>query len=128
VLNTTSRDAFNAIRMLKEADPQRYAPANGADYPRSASARRCADRAARQGGSRPRGRVRRIGQLGSPRQRRRRDGQLANRLDDLRRGIAALVRDLGDRMQDVVILTMSEFGRTVAENGNRGTDTATATR
>ena len=49
-------------------------------------------------------------------------GQLAARLDDFGRGIAALVRDLGDRMQDVVILTMSEFGRAVAENGNRGTD------
>jgi uncharacterized protein (DUF1501 family) len=49
-------------------------------------------------------------------------GQLAVRLDDFSRGIAALVRDLGDRMADVMILTMSEFGRAVAENGNRGTD------
>jgi uncharacterized protein (DUF1501 family) len=49
-------------------------------------------------------------------------GLLANRLDDFARGIAALVRDLGDRMADVVIMTMSEFGRAVAENGNRGTD------
>ena len=49
-------------------------------------------------------------------------GQLANRLADFSGGIAALVRDLGDRMNDVMILTMSEFGRTVAENGNRGTD------
>ncbi len=49
-------------------------------------------------------------------------GVLANRLDDLARGIAALTRDLGDRMQDVVVMTMSEFGRTVAENGARGTD------
>jgi uncharacterized protein (DUF1501 family) len=49
-------------------------------------------------------------------------GQLANRLDDLARGIAALVRDLGDRMSDTLILTMSEFGRAVAENGSRGTD------
>ena len=30
--------------------------------------------------------------------------------------------DLGDRMEDVLILTMSEFGRAVAENGSRGTD------
>jgi uncharacterized protein (DUF1501 family) len=43
-------------------------------------------------------------------------------LTDFGGGLAALVRDLGDRMSDVMILTMSEFGRTVAENGNRGTD------
>ena len=49
-------------------------------------------------------------------------GQIANRLDDFSRGITALVRDLGPRMADVVVLTMSEFGRAVAENGNRGTD------
>ncbi len=49
-------------------------------------------------------------------------GQIANRLDDFSRGVAALAQDLGDRMSDTVILTMSEFGRSVAENGSRGTD------
>jgi len=49
-------------------------------------------------------------------------GQLANRLDDFARGLAALTRDLGDRMADTLIVTMSEFGRAVAENGSRGTD------
>ena len=49
-------------------------------------------------------------------------GQMANRLDDFSRGVAALARDLGDRLADTVILTMSEFGRAVAENGSRGTD------
>jgi uncharacterized protein (DUF1501 family) len=123
VLHQTSKDAFNAIRMLKSADPSRYAPENGAEYPRSAYGEA----------------LKQIAQLikadvglevafaesgnwdhhvneGAG------VGLLANRLDDFARGIAALVRDLGDRMADVVIMTMSEFGRAVAENGNRGTD------
>ncbi|HXV50198.1 MAG TPA: DUF1501 domain-containing protein [Candidatus Binatia bacterium] len=49
-------------------------------------------------------------------------GQLANRLRELAAGLAAFDRDLGDRMADVVVLTLSEFGRTARENGNRGTD------
>ena len=49
-------------------------------------------------------------------------GQLANRLREFGDGVAALVADLGDRMGDVVILTMTEFGRTARENGNGGTD------
>lgn len=49
-------------------------------------------------------------------------GLLATRLEDFARSLAALVADLGDRFADTVIVTMSEFGRTVAENGTRGTD------
>ncbi len=49
-------------------------------------------------------------------------GQMANRLKDLGDGLAAFYRDVGDRMDDVVLITMSEFGRTARENGNRGTD------
>ena len=45
----------------------------------------------------------------------------AARLDDFSQSLAALVADLGDRMADTIILTMSEFGRTVAENGCRAT-------
>jgi uncharacterized protein (DUF1501 family) len=54
-------------------------------------------------------------------------GQLAARLREFGEGLAALDRDLGPRMSDVVVLTMSEFGRTVRENGNRGTDHGHAT-
>src|SRR5262249_51967990 len=54
-------------------------------------------------------------------------GQLAARLDDFSKSIGALVQDLGDRMADVTILTMSEFGRTARQNGNGGTDHGHAT-
>ena len=49
-------------------------------------------------------------------------GQLANRLRNLADGISAFYRDLGDRGEDVMLVTLSEFGRTARENGNRGTD------
>ncbi|MBM4259882.1 MAG: DUF1501 domain-containing protein [Deltaproteobacteria bacterium] len=49
-------------------------------------------------------------------------GQLANRLKEFGAGLAAFYQDLGDRMDDVLVVTMSEFGRTAKENGNRGTD------
>jgi uncharacterized protein (DUF1501 family) len=49
-------------------------------------------------------------------------GQLANLLNEFGQTLAAFHQDLGDRMNDVVLVTMSEFGRTVRENGDRGTD------
>jgi uncharacterized protein (DUF1501 family) len=128
LLYGTGRETFEAVKMLKTAAPQRLAPANGAIYPRG-----------RFGDS-----LKQIAQLiradvglevafadvggwdthaGQGNER----GQLAVRLKDFAEGLAALDRDLGPRMSDVVVLTMSEFGRTVRENGNRGTDHGHAT-
>jgi uncharacterized protein (DUF1501 family) len=123
VLNGTGREAFSAIKTLRTTDPSTYQPAPGADYPRSPfgqALRQIAqltkanvglevafadvggwDTHANQGGA---------------------QGQLAARLDDFARAIAALVTDLGDRMEDTVVLTMSEFGRAVNQNGSGGTD------
>jgi uncharacterized protein (DUF1501 family) len=50
------------------------------------------------------------------------NNQLANLLREFSNAIAAFCQDMGDRMEDVVIVTMSEFGRTVEENGTGGTD------
>ena len=117
------RETFEAVNLLKQANPGQYKPENGAQYPRNpfgTSLLQIAqlikagvglevaftdvggwDTHVNQGNSR---------------------GQLANLLQQFSAGIAALYQDLGQRMDDVVILTMSEFGRTVHENGNRGTD------
>ena len=123
VLNRTGSEAFDAVKMLKSADPSRYQPDNGAEYPRSGygeALRQIAQLVKADVGlevafAEAGGWDTHVNQGSAA-------GQLATRLADFGQGIAALARDLGDRMDDVVILTMSEFGRAVAENGNRGTD------
>lgn len=50
------------------------------------------------------------------------NNQLSNLLYQFSNAIAAFCEDLGDRLEDVAIVTMSEFGRTVEENGTGGTD------
>jgi uncharacterized protein (DUF1501 family) len=49
-------------------------------------------------------------------------GQLANRLQRFGEGLSGLAQGLGSAYQNTVILILSEFGRTVAQNGNGGTD------
>ena len=123
VLNGTGREAFDAIKMLKDADPLRYQPEHGADYPPSPFGQ-----ALKQIAQLIKANVgvevafADIGGWDTHVNQGAAQGQLAGRLNDFSRGIAALVADLGDRMADTVVLTMSEFGRAVSENGNRGTD------
>jgi uncharacterized protein (DUF1501 family) len=123
LLHGTGRETFEAVKLLKSANAAGLPPAHGAVYPRG-----------RFGEA-----MRQIAQLiradvgleiafadmegwdthvaqGSE------QGQLGNRLREFGAALAAFAQDLGDRMTDVVVLTMSEFGRTVFENGNRGTD------
>src|SRR3954452_10015541 len=112
-----------AAKTLKAADPARYQPEHGADYPRSAFGQALrqiaqltkADVGLEVAFAEVGGWDTHVGQGAA-------QGQLATRLDDFGRSLAALVTDLGDRMADTVVLTMSEFGRAVNENGNRGTD------
>jgi uncharacterized protein (DUF1501 family) len=123
LVHGSGTEMFEALKVLRAANPQRYRPAAGVEYPRSAFGQRLLqiaqlikagvglevafadvggwDTHVNQGGA---------------------QGQLATRLGDFSSSIAALVADLGDRMGDVVILTMSEFGRTVRQNGTGGTD------
>ena len=59
--------------------------------------------------------------MGPSRERRHTQGQLANLTREFSQSIAAFWTDLGDLARHVIV-TMSEFGRTARENGNRGTD------
>jgi uncharacterized protein (DUF1501 family) len=123
VLNGVGRDAFDAMKTLKQADPSRYRPEHGAQYPRSAfgqSLQQIAQLCKADIGLEIA--FAEVGGWDTHVNQGTTQGQLATRLNDFGLSIAALVTDLGDRMADSVVLTMSEFGRAVAENGNRGTD------
>ena len=128
LLHGTGRETFEAVKMLKSAGAARIPPANGAEYGRSKFAQ-----SMRQIAQLIRADVglevafADIGGWDTHVAQGAEQGQLANHLRDLGQGLAAFAQDLGDRMSDVVVLTMSEFGRTVAENGNRGTDHGHAT-
>lgn len=123
VLHGSAQETFDAVKMLKTANPVQYTPSAGANYPRG-----------RFGDS-----LKQLAQLikanlgvqvafadiggwdhhvneGST------EGQIANVLSDFSGSLAAFWTDLGDLGEDTIVVTMSEFGRTVRENGNRGTD------
>jgi uncharacterized protein (DUF1501 family) len=122
-LRGVGTETFEAIEQLRKINPDAYEPENGAQYPRGRFGQSLMeiaelfkagvglevafldsggwDHHVNEGGV---------------------QGQLANLLRDLGQGIAAFHQDMGDRMGDVVFVSMSEFGRTAHENGNHGTD------
>jgi uncharacterized protein (DUF1501 family) len=123
VVHAAGGEMFEAVKALKAANPQQYIPRNGADYPRSPFGQHLrqiaqlinADVGLEIAFADVGGWDTHVNQGGAT-------GQLANRFDDFAKAIHALVTDLGDRMADVTIMTMSEFGRTARQNGNGGTD------
>ncbi len=123
VLTGTAGEAFDAMRTLASSGSSPYRAANGAQYPRSPFGQALQEiaRLAKAGVGLEVA-FAESGQWDHHVNEGGATGQIANRLDDFANGIAALAQDLGDRMADTIILTMSEFGRAVAENGNRGTD------
>ena len=123
LVHGAGREMFEAVRLLQSANPQRYQPANGAEYPRSQFGQRLREIAQLiRSGVGIEVAFADVGGWDTHVNQGAANGQLAARLTDFSRAIAALVTDLGDRMNDVVILSMSEFGRMVRQNGNGGTD------
>jgi len=122
-LGGTAKESFEAAKILKSADPQKLQPENGAVYPNNPlgnSLKQIAQLIKANVGlevafTDVSGWDTHAGEGGA-------QGQLANNLRNFSDAIAAFTKDLGSRMGDVVLVTMSEFGRTVRENGNRGTD------
>ncbi len=123
VLHGTGEETFDAVKMLKSADPAKYRPAAGANYPRG----RFGD-AMRQTAQLIKANLgvqvafTDIGGWDHHVNEGNTQGQLANVLRDFSQSLSAFYIDLGDLAENTVVITMSEFGRTARENGNRGTD------
>ena len=123
VLRGVGAETFEAIDQLKKINPDAYEPENGAQYPNNRFGKSLmeiaelfkADVGLEVAFLDSGGWDHHVNEGGV-------QGQLSNLLHDLGQGIAAFHQDMGDRMGDVVFVSMSEFGRTVRENGNRGTD------
>jgi uncharacterized protein (DUF1501 family) len=126
MLHGTGKETFNAVKLMQSIQKQTYVPANGASYGNGGFGKSLQQIAqliksnvgvevafADIGGWDTH--VNEVG--GQPT-----NGQLANNLTQFGQALAAFYQDLGDRMEDVTLVTMSEFGRTVKENGDRGTD------
>jgi len=123
LLHGTGRGTFEAIKVLRAANPAQIAPAPGVEYPKGPFGERLATIAQLiKAGVGLEVAFADVGGWDTHVAQGNEQGVLAARLAQFAEALVALDRDLGDRMENVVVLTMSEFGRTVRENGNRGTD------
>ena len=117
------RETFEAVNFLKKANPAQYKPENGAQYPRTPFGNSLLQTAQLiKAGVGLEIAFTDVGGWDTHVNEGSSRGQLSNLLQQFSSGISALYSDLGSLMDDVIVLTMSEFGRTVRENGNRGTD------
>jgi uncharacterized protein (DUF1501 family) len=119
-LRAAGRETFEAMAMLQTIQRQPYHPAGGADYPRGrlgANLQQIAQLIKSDVGVEMA-----FADVGGWDHHVNEAPQLANLLTDYGQALTAFWKDMGDRMNDVVLVTMSEFGRTAHENGNRGTD------
>src|SRR6266542_267821 len=122
-LGGTGRETFEAVNYLKRVNPAQYQPENGAQYPRTPFGNSLLQIAQLiKAGVGLEVAFTDLGGWDTHVNEGNARGQLGNLLQQFGNGITALCTDLGQRMDDVLILTMSEFGRTARENGNRGTD------
>ncbi|HVP63659.1 MAG TPA: DUF1501 domain-containing protein [candidate division Zixibacteria bacterium] len=123
VLHGTAQETFDAVKMLKSINPSQYRPAAGVFYPRGRfadSLRQCAQLIKANVGVQVA--FVDIGGWDHHVNEGSTQGQLANRLTEFSQSITAFWNDLGSLADETLILTMTEFGRTAHENGNRGTD------
>jgi uncharacterized protein (DUF1501 family) len=118
-LGAAGKETFEAIRMIESINRAAYVPANGAQYQGQfgQSLQQIARLIKADVGVEAA-----FADIGGWDHHSNETPQLSGLLVQFGASLSAFARDLGDRMEDIVLVTMSEFGRTVQEDGNGGTD------
>jgi len=123
IFHAAGEETFEAVKMLRAANPAQYQPAAGADYPNSEFGNRLKQVAQLlKSNLGVEAAFTDVGGWDTHQNQGSVEGQLAGRLRDFSESIAAFWRDMGDDAENVTLVTMSEFGRTARENGTGGTD------
>ncbi|RZU39556.1 DUF1501 domain-containing protein [Edaphobacter modestus] len=123
ILHGTGRETFEAVKMLRAADPSKYQPATGVTYPGTSfgnSLRQLAQLLKSNLGVEAA--FSDIGGWDTHQNQGNSQGQLANRLREFSDSISAFWKDMDGDAGNVTLVTMSEFGRTARQNGTGGTD------
>ncbi len=123
LLKETGKESFDAVKMLQKTDTRNYQPAGNAVYPNSSlgnSLKQIAQLIKMDVGlevafAESGGWDTHFNQGAST-------GIFARNVTDLSNSITAFWTDLGSFQDDLTVMTMTEFGRTVKQNGTGGTD------
>ena len=122
-LHGAGAETFEAMKMLRATNPEKYTPAPGADYPKGGfgdSMKQVAQLLKANLGVEAA--FADVGGWDHHQNEGSVNGQLADRLREFSQSLAAFWTDMGPQAEEIVVVTMSEFGRTARENGTRGTD------
>jgi uncharacterized protein (DUF1501 family) len=120
VMGGAGKETFEALKLMESIRKQSYTPANGAQYPNNALGQSLLQIARLIKADV--GLEVAFADMGGWDTHANEPAQLQNLLTQFGTALAAFYRDMQDRMDDVSVVTMSEFGRTAKENGARGTD------
>lgn len=123
LLKQTGKESFDAVKMLKQADTKNYSPSNGVVYPTSAlgnSLKQIAQLIKMDVGLEVA--FAESGGWDTHFNQGTDTGIFARNVNDLSSGIMAFWNDMSAYQDDITVMTMTEFGRTVKQNGTGGTD------
>jgi len=120
-LASAGKDAFAAMKMIRSLNATAYNPGGGAQYGQGGELGRSLQQIARLIKA-DAGVEAAFAEVGGWDHHQNEPNLMSNVLRQFGAALAAFCTDMGDRMEDIVLVTMSEFGRTAQENGNSGTD------